>query len=700
MRNFLFLTLIFYSCLTKRAEHLDLPAIFSDGMVLQQQSEVSIWGTTNPNQLVEIESSWGVERSTTSNENGKWIIKLETNKNSNPQELIIKSGKKLKKISDVLLGEVWLASGQSNMEMNFDYCCNTTDRSALELATANYPLIRMFNVKKNLSLTPTEEISGNWVKANGNDISSFSAVGYFFAKTLHQDLNVPVGIIHSSWGGSNLESWTSNNVLDLTGLYDDQLNGLNQLGEKTQIANEWFTKFRSVDLPSGDFDLFLGESLSKKRPEIDYLSFHLDNWKKLDHIGVDRIMNKNDDEFWATLTKETFFGEESKRPDFKGVILFKNHFIVNDDKEIISLEITPDKNFSWGLWEYDIYINKKKIASSLMEKPKEDYKFTKSLKKFIIEPSLLKSEKNEIIIRIFGYPFLGHINIISKNKNPVDFENEWAYSIIAEEYSQTENYIYPYTALYLYENGNFDYLDAPEKKAISHVTSGALFNAMLYPLIPYKIKGMIWYQGETNIGVGGPEYLNYKTLMPLMIKDLRDRWGSNFPFYFAQIAPYFNYNGMSPYFRDVQRKLLNIENTGMVVTLDIGENYDIHPSNKHDVGKRFASLALFNQYEKEVIYSGPTIKSAELKDGIVVVKFSNHGSGLKLTKHGKSEFQLAGKDKVFMSAIAINQGEFLEIFSKEVITPTYLRYAFSDTSRATLFNLEGFPASSFEIKIY
>ena len=190
-----------------------MPQLFSDGMVIQRDTTVKIWGEYLPNEKIDINCSWGFDTSTFSDSLGHWNAEVKTNFNRQAQNITISSSKDLFKINDVLLGEVWIASGQSNMEMTFDYCCNSTDSSSYELRTANFPKIRMYNVEKVLSDHPLKDTDGEWISAEGKDIIDFSAVAYFFAKKLYLELDVPIGIIHSSWGGSNIQSWASSNVL-------------------------------------------------------------------------------------------------------------------------------------------------------------------------------------------------------------------------------------------------------------------------------------------------------------------------------------------------------------------------------------------------------------------------------------------------------------------------------------------------------
>ena len=200
MKYVLIIIFALFSCEISNNQ-LVLPNIFSDGMVMQRDTTISIWGKSNSNELVEIVTSWGYEVSTISDSIGNWKTFLKTVEDPGPFSLTIMTDKDEIKINNILMGEVWLAAGQSNMEMNFDYCCNSTDNGEKEILNANYPDIRMFNVKKNLSHVPLSIVEGEWEQAIGANITSFSAVGYFFAKNLHKNLNVPIGIIQASWGG-------------------------------------------------------------------------------------------------------------------------------------------------------------------------------------------------------------------------------------------------------------------------------------------------------------------------------------------------------------------------------------------------------------------------------------------------------------------------------------------------------------------
>ena len=698
INNLILVLFTFMSCAQDKEHELSLSSLFTDGMVLQRDTLVSIWGRSTPNQLVTLNSSWGSIDSIQSDNNGDWIVRIPTNSNPGPHSFTITSGKNIKNINDVLFGEVWLAAGQSNMEMDFDYCCNSTDMASKELADADYPMIRMFNVKKALEYEPTIHVEGQWVRAVGKDITTFSAVGYFFAKRLHQELDVPVGVIHSSWGGSNLETWTSYDALKTIKEYENDLGSL--LGEikENKKAVEWFSKYPSRALPSSFWDLYLGNFYDTKDPDIDYLSYTFDDWKVLDDMARKRMSDISAGH-WLPIAHGRTVDETFKTTDFKGVVLFKNQFTVQDLNDGHVIDIKPLRDPPGGMWEYDVYVNSQKVASSLIGMEKDDYTFIKSDRRVEIDPSYLIEGSNELLLRIIGHPSVGGISLSNLEGKEIYLDLPWECSLVAEEWYQIEDYKYPYTSFYFYDK-EVNFSSQPKKTIINHNSKGILFNGMINPLIPFSIKGVIWYQGESNVGNGAPEFKLYKDLMSTMINDIRLRWGIiDLPFYFAQIAPYFNYGGMSPYFRDAQTELLSIQNTGMVVTMDIGENYDIHPSNKHDVGERFARLALSKQYGFNLISSGPLYKGSKTNNDRVLVEFEHVGSGLLMVDSNRSEFEIAGEDTVYFDARVETKGDYLEVYSDVVKSPKYLRYAYSDTASATLFNIEGLPASSFSIVI-
>jgi len=678
------------SCSSPEQKNLIIPNLFSDGVIIQRDTLVNIWGQYLPNQKIDISCSWGFDTLTFSDFSGYWITKIKTINNSDEQSITVFSSEESIKVRNVLMGEVWLAAGQSNMEMTFDYCCNSTDSSSFEIETANYSNIRMYNVKKALSDKPLNDTEGKWISAVGKDITNFSAVGYFFAKKLHIELDVPIGIIHSSWGGSNIQSWSSLNVLEQIEGFSDKLKKLKKDSLKYKKTKNWYSQFENIPSGSHSWDLFLSEVF----PENDYLDFLLPDWKNLDYLGKNDIKNfSNDSYHWESLTEESFIKAVFNNLNFSGAVLFKNEFKLDSlHSNSYDLIIRPDKDRPSGLWEYDLYINGSKVGSSLIDLKDADYVSNKQDQKYNIDSKLLKIGKNVIMVRVLGVSSLGEIKIKSSHAN-ISFIKKWKAKILAEEAFQVDNFEYPYTSFYNYKDQNINFSDIPEKFFLKHNTLTSLYNGMMNPLLNYTIKGLIWYQGESNVGGSGE--IQYQKIFPLMVKDFRKSFGENMPFYFAQIASYVGYGGLLPHFRHVQNSHLHIKNTGMVVTLDVGENHDIHPSNKHDVGNRFALLALNRTYNKDFIDSGPELDNIEQEGRYLNVYFKNCDSGLMQINNKNTWFEIAGSNKIYFDAEVDVYNKLIQLSSKEVTNPKYVRYAWSDTASATLFNNEGLPGPPF-----
>ena len=664
---------LFFSCESPHKQPLKLNPLFSNQMVLQQEKNVAIWGEYAPNSSVTIKGSWGEISTGVSDNNGSWKVLIPTPKAGGPFELEITTKTTTKKITDVMIGEVWLASGQSNMEMNFDYCCNTTDNSEIELSLANYPEIRMLNITNQISSLPTNNFEGNWEKAIGKNIVDFSAVGYFFAKKLHKKLNIPIGIIHSSWGGTDIEAWTSRETLDTIDFLKEDMSSYDTLVNKSSKSIEWFSQFKSIKLPSDVWYLFLEDPLGMP-----------DKWEKLD-FKEDKYISSSYQDYtkWKKLILPGSFDNVFETNDFDGVILFEKSFSLKEVKGDYTLTLGPISDMEFT------YINGEKIGSSLGKKSLAN-------KSYKIPENLLKTGQNRIVIKVINQYNKGKVGEVSLNSplgGNISLNGIWNYKVIAEVYNQfnEKEQTWPYYSFYLYENPSINFSKRPQVQSYTQNSKSALFNGMIHPIVPYNIKGSIWYQGENNVS----RFKEYETLFPAMIKDWRKKWNSDFPFYFVQIAPFENYNGLSSSLRNVQRKTLKVEKTGMVVTLDIGEIDDIHPSNKHDVGNRLAGLALSNDYGKSIVASGPLYKDFELSDNTLIVSFDFIGSGL--TSHDKelSAFEIAGADKKYVKAKAYIENNKVYIYSSKIQNPKYARYAWKDTSVASLFNKEGLPASTF-----
>ena len=279
---------------------------------------------------------------------------------------------------------------------------------------------------------------------------------------------------------------------------------------------------------------------------------------------------------------------------------------------------------------------------------------------------------------------------LSNSKDKViSLESDWKYKPIAEIYD-SKFYIY-------YKDMSFS--DRPSFLKLNASLPKMLFNSMINPLIPFSIKGVIWYQGESNVGRDE----EYNILFPGLIEDWRSRWGMEFPFYYVQIAP-FRYTedpskSVSQKLRESQRNALKTPKTGMVVTLDIGNNTNIHPANKQGVGKRLARLALTNDYKTWLNPLGPILKSVERLNNSVKLNYDHVADGLLHLKGKVNQFKIAGSDNQFLEGIVLINEDHILISSDFIKNPKYVSYAWSDTPEATLFNNEEFPASSFMIEV-
>ena len=321
------------------------------------------------------------------------------------------------------------------------------------------------------------------------------------------------------------------------------------------------------------------------------------------------------------------------------------------------------------------------------------YGYWNKKRQYKIPKSFLKKGENLIAIRVIdiGGPgrFEGAMNLTNNTDKIISIEGNWKYKPVAEIYENK---------FYIYETESL-VRQKPFFIKLNPFLPKVLFNSMINPLIPFSIKGVIWYQGESNVG----RHEQYTNLFPGMIEDWRNKWKNQFPFYFVQIAP-FRYkidkkNSESQKLREAQRQTLKLPKTGMVVTLDIGDFDNIHPANKQDVGKRLARLALVNDYKFKLTPLGPLFKNSELIDDSVKLNFLHVGSGLINLSNGINEFEIASSDMKFFKADVSIKKNHIFVSSKFVKSPYYVRYAWSDTPEATLFNSEGFPASSFNIKV-
>tara|TARA_R110000868_G_scaffold98706_5_gene271829 strand:- start:36094 stop:38160 length:2067 start_codon:yes stop_codon:yes gene_type:complete len=657
---------------------LTISSLFTDHMVLQQQDEVTIWGESDPNQLVSITPNWQYEAnpkiiiddkidvnikskgssfSCKPNSNGKWSIKIPTPKAGGPYSIIISTGvddhkKEWLTINDVMVGEVWLASGQSNMDMPLSGWMpnDSINDSADAIANAENLNIRFFKVPFGLTIAPQDSIAGEWVTAAPETAKDFSATAYFFAKKLQKELNVPVGIIQSAVGGTPAEAWTSKNSLrelgDFNGIID-------QMSEIESKSSSWFKDRSTQPIPQTH-----------------------EAWKSISFNDEALAKNTLDDTNWSTLTLPTRF-DLVNDSEFDGAMWMRKKFMIEDASEDYILKIG-------GVDDMDAtYINGEYVGGLVGA----GYPYTP--REFSIPKSLLKIGENIIAIRAIdtGGPGIitGPIVLQTTNaRHSISLEGEWKSKLIADIYN----------GQFVSYDSDTDMTKRPNLGTLNSNSPTVLYNAMIAPLVPYTIKGAIWYQGESNVSRDE----QYEKLFPVMITDWRSQWKSEFPFYYVQIAP-FTYGGNqqneSQKLRNAQRLALATPKTGMVVTLDIGKEFNIHPPEKQIIGNRLAGLALANDYGKNLVASGPSFKAVKVDGNTLIVEFTNVGTGLMANKNGLANFEIAGADKKYMPANAKIVENTIVAENSSIKNPVYIRYAWSDISIATLFNNEGLPASTF-----
>lgn len=626
---FLFILLIF-SIISNA--NVRMPLIFSDGMVLQRDKQIPIWGFADVNESVEIHFNKQIKK-TTADKSGKWTVNLAAEKAGGPFELII-IGKNKITIKNVLVGEVWICSGQSNMEFQVFKTMN----SEKEITDANYPMIRHFGVAQDLSGTPKDDLKqGVWEEANKKYTPGFTAVGYYFARKLYSELKIPIGIINTSWGGTNVETWTSREAFE------------NSPEFQSMIA----------DVPVVDINAVFER----------YKKSVLDNLKKVQGFEVSM---KNEEQF----KKPNF--QDKNWPEIKVPSLWENQQIGNIDgivwmrKTITLTAEQAKKEAILHLAKVDdedkTYVNGVEVGTNNQWDKLRVYK---------IPANVLKEGTNVIAVRIIDYSGGGGIYGDSEDLK-IDFKDSslkleglWKFNVVTVKIGISPN-SYP----------------------------SLLYNAMVNPLVPYAMQGVLWYQGEANVW----RAKQYKTAFPLMINDWRTKFKQgDFPFYFVQLSTFDEFGGNSQKgsrwaeLREAQSETLKLPNTGMAVTTDIGNAKDIHPTNKQDIGLRLAAIAMNDIYGKKQVHSGPTYKSQEIKGNQIILSFDNIGTGLATPNNDELRgFEIAGADKVFHSAKAIIKDNKIIVSSDTVQNPVAVHYGWADDDTViNLFNKEKFPASPF-----
>lgn len=616
-----------------------LSPMFSDHMVLQRDVKNTFWGWTKPGAKVTVSIS-GKSVTGVADGSGKWSVKLTPPPVGGPYSVEIKGGQ-IVTLNDVLVGDVWLCSGQSNMEQGIGMVRDAEK----EIAAANYPNIRLFLHDKVTALRPQELARGlQWRPCSPETVaqggwSGFSGVGYFFGRELHQSLKVPIGLIESSWGGTVAEAWTS--TADLRPIKDfnqtlDQIDLQNRPGEPSATAKlaAWSTKNDPLDAAS----------------EPSY-----------------------DDSSWepAVLPSGAIAADLN---GYDGAIWYRKNFnlatIPTDD---------PLLTFGQADDVQSVYINGKLVA--------EAFSASIYLQRYVAK-SAFRAGANTIAVRLINQWGNGGFWHSNEHYN-IRFTDGKYLELGGANWKRKKS-----TRL---GGTNFPTLldDNPNVPT-------ALYNGMIAPIAPLAIKGAIWYQGESNVGRPG-QY--EKILQAMIGNWRRAFGVGDFPFYIVQLANYSSRSNVPidnawADLREAQARIAEaVKNSGLAVAIDIGEREDIHPRNKQDVGKRLALQALSKTYNKaNIICSGPVFSSALRKGNVVVVKFK-HAEKMRLASVANSGFALAGADGKFAWATPTIVGDSVYLTCSAVTDPKRVRYAWDADPFAALFNGSGLPAVPFQAEI-
>ena len=661
--------LIIISCTTQAP--LEIPAIFSDNMVLQQNSQAIIWGKGQPNSEIVITADWGNKATAVVNPDSSWQTTLPTIDAGGPYTLTISGSDSVITINNVLLGEVWLASGQSNMAMPLAGWKpnNPVEHSAEIIAEAADLNIRMFTVARNVTATPADDVTGSWVVSSPETAGAFSATALFFARKLQSELNIPVGIIHSSWGGTPMEAWIKPDMLSIDKDFKDITEKLNLFAQQDAAFKKWLSGIKSIKLET-----------TKENPqpyqEIDIFNDYFTN-------------TQTDITSWKTMKLPSSF-EDSEIGDFDGIVWFSKEFVIPQEWAGKELTLTLG-----AIDDIDVtYLNGKKIGAH------EQSGFWKTKRIYTIPATEYTTGKTRLTVKVLDLQgnggFMGNEKSMRlfRTDDPsvaISLAGEWKYKVSAQ---LKAHHLYPFDP----KEDIFSKRPKTDMVINSH-TPGVLYNAMISPLTPFTLKGTIWYQGEANVGRAS----QYMRLTSMLITNWRNSFkNETMPFYYVQLSPY-NYgdpNGISSAgLRDAQRRMLDIPNTGMAVTLDIGNVNDIHPAKKQEVGERLALWALANDYGIDTPFSGPLLSRHEVMGNKIRLTFNYVYDGLVIKPKIPNQFEIAGKDGVFYPANVTIIDTTLEVSSPKVKEPVNVRYAYTNGAEASLFNSAGLPAASFSTEV-
>ncbi len=632
------------------AAGLEMPAVFTDHMILQREKPVPVWGKADAGQPVTV--SFG-DRSakTTAADDGTWMVKLKSMKASfEPRQLIVTSGDQTLIYDDVLVGEVWLCSGQSNMQWDLQRCDDAED----EIALADWPNIRLFYVQRIASDVPTDVV-GQWERCSPENAGPFSGVAYFFGRDLYQRLNVPIGLIHSSWGGTRAEAWTRCSYMAENPI-------------TKPILDKWQSDLATYDQRHADWEKQNAAYVAKV--ESDLQPPEAPPLAAADY----------DDSAWADATLPGNW--EKTDPDLDGVVWYRK--VV----ELPQALRGKDLQLHLGMINDQDWTFVQGLAVGHMNN-------RSSLRLYNVPAALTDGPTLTIAVRVNdigangGFEsepselWLGAADAKAGDEGTVNLAGAWKMHVA---YRKSPNDPTP----------SAEPLGPKDRHVPENLSRG-----MIQPLVPFALRGAIWYQGESNASRAA----QYRVLLPMMIKDWRDQWNDkDMPFGIVQLA---NYYDVTPeptdppwaHLRDAQLfTAKTVPHTGLAVIIDAGMAKNIHPTDKFTVGNRLARWALHDVYGMDVLRGGPIYRDMQAKGDKVRVRFTDVGDGLAVRGEGPlHEFTIAGEDHVWHNAEAeIVRKDMVEVWSPQVSKPVAVRYGWSNNpADPNLVNSDNLPASPF-----
>jgi sialate O-acetylesterase len=665
-RLFQTLFLLLASTFTSLAALTPAPP-FSSHMVLQRDRAIPVWGTHTPGAEVSVQMADQVVITQT-DDAGNWKVSFPAMPAGGSYTLSISSANELVAMQNITMGDIWVCSGQSNMAWSVVRSANADE----EIAAANYPDIRLLQIARKTSAEPVDSFEATWTPCTPESIPNFSAVGYFFGREVHLKTGVPIGLISSNWGGTPAEAWTT----------------LEALGDNPDFAP--LLKRRDTYLATANVPNIKEKTAAAKTAA--------ERWdKKFADLAA---TPQAPDPLWSRTQPDPSDWKEIAVPgkcepfdQFDGVIWFRKEIALSD------VDVSKAATLNLGaIDDFDAAWVNGKLVGQTDASVTNAYRTNRS---YSIDPGLLKPGKNIILVRVVdrfaGGGFSGSaqsINLQLAESTPISLAGTWTFHV--EQNLGTRPNI-------------------PSTRP--HNIAGMLYNGMIAPLIEFPIRGVIWYQGESNAGRAE----QYETLFPAMIESWRTAWNQgDFPFYFVQLANFKErneepVNDAWAELRDAQTQTLQLPNTGMAVAIDIGEANDIHPKNKQEVGRRLALWALAEDYgitepkgslaslpligkffQQPLTHSGPLYQEYQVEENSVVIEFDHVAKGLQVLDGDELQgFAIAGDDKAFVWANARIDGTHVIVSHPDITSPVAVRYGWSINPEVNLGNSADLPASPF-----